>query len=98
MPSLITKLVGVNFYSKALQIKKLLEPGHPLLLVREPNNPYDPNAIEVYIKLGHIDSNNAAQIAARIDHNEPLNSHERTCTTGRLCSGGQIEAEVPDDH
>lgn len=96
MPSLIARLVGVNFYSKALQIKSLIEAGHPLLLVREPDNPHDPNAIEVYIKLGHIDRKNAEFLSSIYD-DQNSRSDARVCIRGKLCASDQIEVECPHE-
>lgn len=54
------RLVGSNFYHGGLAVKAALKHGDDLLLVREPANQYDPNAIAVYAKIGHIDRTNAA--------------------------------------
>lgn len=76
MPTLISKLVGMSFYKHALAITKLIRENYdgrpeakplPLLLVREPNNPHDPNAVAVYIKLGHIERDKAAIISGLYD-------------------------------
>lgn len=67
MSTLIAKLVGMNFYKHALQIKALLKGQETLLLVREPDNPHDPNAVEVYIKIGHIEREKAAILADSSD-------------------------------
>lgn len=56
-----TKIVGVRFYNGQVTI------GERVLLVREPNNPYDRNAIQVKNvmgdQVGHIGRNVAAKLA-----------------------------------
>lgn len=69
MTALMSKLVGMSFYRHALEFTKIIreksDPQKPLpvLLVREPENQYDPNAIAVYIKLGHVERDKAAILA-----------------------------------
>lgn len=57
-----TKIVGVRFYNGQATI------GERVLLIREPNNPYDRNAIQVKNvmgnQVGHIGRNIAAKLAA----------------------------------
>lgn len=48
-PNLTFPIVGANFHPPATQILKLLPLNTPLVLYPEPDNPYDPNAIAVYI-------------------------------------------------
>jgi len=59
-----TKIVGVRFYNGQATI------GERVLLVREPNNPYDRNAIQVKNvmgnQIGHIGRNVAAKLAPYI--------------------------------
>jgi len=56
-----TKTVGVRFYNGQATI------GERVLLVREPNNPYDRNAIQVKNvmgdQVGHVGRNVAAKLA-----------------------------------
>ena len=47
MPS--APLVGAHFRPPAKALLAALPSGHPLLLIPEPTNPYDPNAIAVFL-------------------------------------------------
>jgi hypothetical protein len=47
-----------------------MEPGTPVLLVREPHNPKDPNAIAIYVegkRIGYVPRNQNAVLAQFID-------------------------------
>jgi hypothetical protein len=45
----IVPLVGMHYRPPAKAITGNLQPGHPLLLVAEPENEFDPHAIAVYL-------------------------------------------------
>jgi len=66
----ITKIVGVTFENRQENIKKI-RAGETILLIREPNNPYDENAIAVKtrsgLSLGHISRESAFELAPRLD-------------------------------
>jgi hypothetical protein len=47
-------LVGVHFHPPAKLILASLPAGTPVSLVPEPENPYDPDAIQVYVDPSHI--------------------------------------------
>lgn len=67
--SFYSKIVGVTF-GDAQSYIKYLQPGQILRVVREPNNPYDNNAIAIYDwmrPLGHLSRQIAASIAPEID-------------------------------
>lgn len=53
MQTLTIPLVGSYFRPPAAQILKILPLGTPLILTPEPDNPYDPNAIQVLVSLSH---------------------------------------------
>lgn len=53
MAKIITQLVGAHFRPPAKQLLSLLPANAPLLLMPEPDNPYDPKAIKVGI-IPHI--------------------------------------------
>lgn len=106
MTTLLSKLVGMNFYRHATAISKLIRddavhPGPlPVLLVREPENPHDKNAIAVYIKIGHIARDKAQILADLYDvPNEHMVENARICIfaktdvdpTGQL----NISTEIP---
>ena len=65
-----TKIVGVTFEGRQRLISKL-DIGEQLILLRNPNNPYDRNAIGVYNinydMLGHINRDLAKKMAPLID-------------------------------
>ncbi|GAQ90400.1 hypothetical protein KFL_006340180 [Klebsormidium nitens] len=65
--SLMESAVGVTFGKRPLYVRNLV-PGQPLLLVREPDNPHDPNAIAIYDTLdnhlGYLPSWLARTLAA----------------------------------
>src|SRR5215472_7503586 len=42
-------IVGMNFRPPADQVIMLVPEGSPLILMHEPTNPYDPNAIRVLL-------------------------------------------------
>jgi hypothetical protein len=67
MKSIIGKLVGMSFYKNATSVVKQLTNDTTVLLVREPRNKYDPNAIGVYMKLGHINRDVAMELAPLAD-------------------------------
>lgn len=75
-----TQIAGVTFGNRQNLIQ-LLEVGEKLLLIREPDNPHDPNAIMVehsqYGQLGYIPRSLAVQVASELD-----------------CAGGIAEAVV----
>ena len=69
-PFTATKVVGVTFNNAQENIKRLARKDIPLELVREPNNPYDPNAIKVMVAewfLGYIRKELASKLAPEID-------------------------------
>lgn len=76
MTSYNAQLVGVNFRDqRAKETVKALEVGNILQLEREPDNPYDPNAIRVVVPdhdendnfLGFIERGMAAILAPEMD-------------------------------
>ena len=82
----ITKLVGVTFDNRQENIKKI-RAGETILLIREPNNPYDENAIAVStrsgLSLGHIKRELAYELAPRLDRlGRPLEGKVLAVTGG----------------
>ena len=68
-------IVGSRFYEGALFRVNNFVSEHPLTLLREPNNKYDPNAIRVHdsmddLMLGHVPAPVAAVLAPKIDGGE----------------------------
>lgn len=52
---MLSPIVGAFYRPPAKTIMSLLSPGHELLLDPEPDNPHDPNAIKVNVKLKSIE-------------------------------------------
>lgn len=69
--SLLT-LVGTKFRKAGLKLLAATEDRHPVLLVREPGNKVDPNAIAVYVPIGYIKAAEAATWAAQFDTLNPV--------------------------
>ncbi|MEE8715848.1 MAG: single-stranded-DNA-specific exonuclease RecJ [Coriobacteriales bacterium] len=69
-PSFHTKVVGVSFEGRQ-QVVARLSTDDELLLVREPDNPHDPNAVAVTtrdgVRLGYLRRTVAAALAPEID-------------------------------
>lgn len=64
----LLNLVGQTHRPKNVQnFLRTLDPSQDVLLVREPGNPYDPNAIQVYVHIGYIKAKQAAPLAAQMD-------------------------------
>lgn len=71
MSILRTVIVGGHFHDGALERSKALLVGERLLLLREPTNPFDKNAVAVMsedgVKLGYIPRTEAPSVAKAID-------------------------------
>ena len=52
--TLSTLLVGMHFRPPAKQTVSCLPSGTPLRLQPEPDNPYDPEALQVWVRSAHI--------------------------------------------
>jgi single-stranded-DNA-specific exonuclease len=67
---LCKRLVGVSFDDRQ-EIISGLWPGEEVFLIREPDNPYDSNAISAHCSSGNVtgllDRFTAAELAARLD-------------------------------
>ena len=83
-PTKTVKVVGVSFtaaypanlllLSKMVADAEVVGERLPVLLVRNPANEYDTNAVEVHVPclgdlamIGHVDRDNAARLAPRMD-------------------------------
>lgn len=69
-----TKIVGVTHYDQS--VIRSLKRGQTLRAVREPNNPYDRNAIAVYYKntiIGHLSKELAEKFARELDRGNNMN-------------------------
>jgi hypothetical protein len=78
-----TKVVGVTFDGRQKIIKEINPMVDKLIAIREPNNPYDKNAIGIYVlklngdkhSVGYIESSKtglAAKLTAQIDKDKDL--------------------------
>ena len=92
-------IVGSSFYPGASNWLPRLKPGQELRVEREPENPYDKNAISVHIfqqKLGHLPRGFAAEVAPLMDKGFALKAVKsrdpRFAGTGVLI----VEWEKPD--
>lgn len=92
-------IVGSSFYPGADVWLAKLAPGQRLRVEREPQNPYDANAIAVYIfqqKLGHFPRGFAAEVAPLMDAGKALvawkSRDPRFAGTGVMV----VEWEKPD--
>ena len=86
----VTRIVGVTFNNRQAVIARLTF-GEEILLRREPNNPYDPNAIRVERQngeqFGYINRCLAANIASFFDARTRPVSGSVHCLTGSSRSG-----------
>ncbi len=65
-------LVGMKHRPPALDVVERLPDGTKLLLVREPGNTFDRNAVAVYFQLGYIPRSAAAKLAPVLDNQTNL--------------------------
>lgn len=92
-------IAGSSHYPGAVEQIVRLHPGQQLLVVREPKNPYDVNAIAVHLrnqKLGYFPRGFAAAFAPIIDAGLKVIAHKSR--DPRFAQSGVIvvEWEVPD--
>jgi single-stranded-DNA-specific exonuclease len=86
-----TKVVGVSFEGRQNLVAGLA-PGDPLELVREPENPHDPNALAVHygrLQLGYLRREIALRIAPNVDAGERY-----TATVASVTGGGERHTGV----
>ena len=91
-----TKVAGVTFNNRQAVLARL-SPGETIQLRREPNNPYDPNAIRVGVlngqQIGYLNRAMAAELAPFFKaHKEPVRGkvHSLTGVQGHGYSLGVI--------
>lgn len=94
MTMIITKnllsLVGVKFHPRGSKLVSDMNEGHEVLLVREPGNKYDANAIAVYVQIGYIKATEAADWGPQMDTQINLVG----TLPGKLIQGTNIEVEA----
>ncbi len=79
-----TRVVGVTYEGRQNIIKDINEMVDYLVAQREPDNPYDENAIAIYVikyngqkkSIGYINRGLAEQLSPRIDAGEELIIHD----------------------
>ena len=79
-----TKIVGVSFEGRQNLVAGLA-PGDPLDLVREPDNPHDPNALAVRygrLQLGYVRREIAARLAPNVDGGDRYRASVGSITGG----------------
>lgn len=62
----LVNLVGMS-HRKSYKALMNIPENHPVLLMREPGNPHDPNAIMVLLHVGYVAKEHAAQITPYLD-------------------------------
>jgi len=75
MPDFHTPVRGYAFAAVPPPRRAVLEPGTPVALIREPENPADPLAVGVWLlegerprwRLGYLDRTVASRVAPRLD-------------------------------
>jgi single-stranded-DNA-specific exonuclease len=85
-----TKIVGVTFEGRQDTVSSLRE-DEPLVLERQPHNPYDAAAIAVRygsLQLGYLKREIAARVAPRIDAGERYSAYVTAITGGGTRSFG----------
>ena len=69
--SIQTRVVGVSFEGRQAVVAQL-DVGEECLLIRDPHNPYDRNAVKIVRQngqqFGFLDRDLAAMVAAKLDH------------------------------
>lgn len=88
-------LAGFRHYHGA-EVLRELKPGDRLELVREPDNPHDPNAVRVEwrgVKLGYVPRRENSAVARQLDHGTALEARLASLRQNRNRSA-RIELEV----
>ncbi len=79
-----TRVVGVTYEGRQDVLKEINEMVDHLIARREPDNPYDPNAIAIYVikhngterSIGYINRGLAQQLSPHIDAGKDLIIHD----------------------
>jgi single-stranded-DNA-specific exonuclease len=100
-PSFFTKVVGVTFEGRQEVVAQLV-PGEEVFLRREPQNPYDPHAVQVVRRdgavVGYLSSALAGRLAPRLDRGARYRATVTAVTGGGERSLGvnlRLEQEAP---
>lgn len=92
-----TTVVGVTFEGRQ-RVVATLSPGEQIVLRREPNNPYDHNAISVEKmngeQIGHVNRQLAAAIALELDAFDECISGVVTAVTGGYSRSSNLGVDI----
>lgn len=89
-----TKLVGMQYRPPALDLVERIPDGTQLLLIREPGNIHDPNAVAVYWHIGYVPASAAAKLAPRMDN--AASGLRATLTAEFAYNPGWPRLEIPE--
>ena len=92
-------IVGSSHYPRAIDQIVRMRPGQRLLVVREPKNPYDANAIAVHLlkqKLGYFPRGFAAAFAPIMDAGLKVIAHKSRDPRFAQSGAMVVEWELPD--
>ena len=88
MPVMMTYIAGAPYHTGAREAIAKLRRGEELVLIREPSNPHDLNAVAVHAadgtKLGYVPRVDAPAVAKVLDRELPCRCHYNpaSSTTG----------------
>lgn len=87
-------LVGMAYSPLGLKTTNSLLEGMPLILLREPTNSHDPNAVAVYVRVGYIRAKQATSLAPKMD------AAATSILSAKVSrnEGNYIELEVEEPH
>ena len=86
-------IAGTGFEGREDIIRQHVKPGMPVYLIRERNNPHDPNAVAVCIKtsflfipqtlkIGYVDRTRAAKlVTSKMKDTDQIEGHVVSCFT-----------------
>lgn len=82
MAKMLTTIVGSGFHPGAPEAVRRLKRGEELMLLREPANPHDRNAVAVLTqdgqKLGYVPRQDAPSVAKVLDLELPIGATARS--------------------
>lgn len=98
-----TKLAGVTFEGRQLVIRNLnrmgiLDPGSPLILKREPSNPYDSFAVAVFAsngqQIGYLPKDCARQVSTNMAKGISYRANVGTVTGGDVGNAYGVNVQI----
>lgn len=90
----LTSIVGTKYITNGERLLRDVPEGSPLLLVHEPQNAFDTNAVAVYVRVGFVPAAVAKTLAPQLDASaNPVG----TCVgTHRISANGFNKVEIPE--